>query len=188
MAGITSPLRFGLKNLISKSAIPNSRLKPLLALEPKSLSTTCACHIKQICVSEVGDKIVIEGKNVPSSREKYLAKLPTNPTGCKQCPLCRLGLTVRHTDVLIISQFVNSKGKQLSREVTGLCREQHKRMDYLIVMAEKAGLIDRDVERKVIHNGLTYYAPEEWDEPHFHKYYDEAAIDGFLYGPLRRHF
>ncbi|CAL8111434.1 unnamed protein product [Orchesella dallaii] len=187
MARITSPLWFGLKNLISKPAIGNLRVKPHLTLTQKSLSTTCACKVKQITVNEVDDKIVIEGKVVPSPREKYLAKLPTNPTGCKECPLCRLGLTVRHTDVLIISQFVNSKGKQLPREVTGLCREKHKRMDYLIVMAEKAGLIDREVERKVVHNGLTYYEPEEWDEPHFHKYYDETVIDEFLYSRRKRH-
>jgi len=44
-------------------------------------------------------------------------------------------------DVLILEQFTNSKGKQLPRDVTGLCKEQHKRLDYLLVMAEKAGMI-----------------------------------------------
>ncbi|ODM97607.1 28S ribosomal protein S18a, mitochondrial [Orchesella cincta] len=187
MAGITSPLRFGLKHFVSKTAMSNLKLKPLSALTQRSLSTTCACYVKQIDVTEVGDQIVIEAKIVPSAREKYIAKLPTDPTGCKGCPLCRLGLTVRHTDVLIINQFINSKGKQLPREITGLCMEQHKRMDYLIVMAEKAGLIDRDVVRKIEFKGLTYYEPEEWEEPNYRKYYDETVINEFLYGPRKRH-
>jgi hypothetical protein len=96
-------------------------------------------------------------------------------------------LEVRHTDVLIIGQFINSKGKQLPQEVTGLCLQQHRRMQYLIVMAEKAGLIQREVERIVTHNNVVLYKPEEWEDPHFHKYYDESVIDEFLYSKRKRH-
>jgi len=155
--------------------------------EQRCLSTTRALSLKEIVMKEEGDKIVIEGKDVTSPREKYVAKISSNPGECRECPLCKLGLVVGHTDVLIISQFINSKGKQLPRTVTGLCREQHRRMDYLIVMAEKAGLIDRDVERTVMHNGVVLYTPEEWEDPHFHKYYDESVIEEFMYGPRKRH-
>jgi len=60
-------------------------------------------------------------------------------------------------------------------------------MDYLIVMAEKSGLIDRDVNRIVIHNEKVLYTPEEWEDPHFKKYYDETVIDEFIYSRRKRH-
>lgn len=45
----------------------------------------------------------------------------------------------RVQDVLVLHQFVDTKGKIIPRNVTGLCKLQHRRMDYLLVMAEKAG-------------------------------------------------
>jgi ribosomal protein S18 len=42
-------------------------------------------------------------------------------------------------DVLILRQFTDANGKQIPKEVTGLCKQQHKRMKFLLVMAEKAG-------------------------------------------------
>jgi len=157
------------------------------AIQQRCLSISRPLLVKEISMKEEGDKIVIEGKIVPSPREKYVAKLPSHPGECKECPLCKLGLEVRHTDVLIINQFINSKGKLLPRTVTGLCNDQHRRMEYLIVMAEKAGLIDREVERTVVHNGVVLYAPEEWEDPHFHKYYDESVIDEFIYSNRKKH-
>lgn len=53
--------------------------------------------IISVCMKEDGNKIVIEGKFIPSPREKSLAKLPEHPGECKNCPLCKLGLVVRHT-------------------------------------------------------------------------------------------
>lgn len=50
------------------------------------------------------------------------------------------------------------------------------------------GLIERDVERIVMHNQKVLYAPEEWEEPTaFNKYYDETVIDEFMYGRRKRH-
>lgn len=55
------------------------------------------------------------------------------------CPECTLGLDIKHTDVLIISQYVRDDGCMMPRRVTGLCRKQQKRMSSLVAMAQKAG-------------------------------------------------
>lgn len=41
--------------------------------------------------------------------------------------------------MLILSQFVRDDGCILPARVTGLCKEQQKRISYLIAMAQKAG-------------------------------------------------
>lgn len=56
-----------------------------------------------------------------------------------QCPLCALGLDVKHTDVLILSQFMRSDGCMLPKRITGLCSKQQKKMSSLVTMAQKAG-------------------------------------------------
>ena len=43
--------------------------------------------------------------------------------------------------VLILEQFLGQNGLIIDREVTGLCKRQQKRMEKLIKMAQKAGLI-----------------------------------------------
>lgn len=91
-----------------------------------------------IAVSETreGNTIVFEGVHKSSPREPYLLKNTTN-----LCPLCATGLDVKHTDVLILSQFVRSDGCMLPRRITGLCKKQQKRMSSLVTMAQKAGII-----------------------------------------------
>ena len=56
------------------------------------------------------------------------------------CPICSLGLQIKHTDILIISQFVRSDGRMLPRRVTALCRKEQRRMSSLVAMAHKAGI------------------------------------------------
>lgn len=57
------------------------------------------------------------------------------------CPECTLGLDIKHTDVLILSQYVRSDGCMLPRRITGLCHRQQKKMGTLVTMAQKAGLM-----------------------------------------------
>lgn len=54
--------------------------------------------------------------------------------------MCNTGLDLKHTDVLILSQFVRSDGCMLPRRITGLCKSQQKRVSTLVTMAQKAGI------------------------------------------------
>lgn len=55
--------------------------------------------------------------------------------------MCALQLDVKHTDVLILSQFVRSDGCMLPRRITGLCARQQKKIGKMVSMAQKAGMI-----------------------------------------------
>ena len=43
--------------------------------------------------------------------------------------------------MLILEQFVEGDGKVMSRTVTGLCKRQQFRINKLVKMAQKAGLM-----------------------------------------------
>lgn len=57
----------------------------------------------------------------------------------KFCPKCTLGLDIKHTDVLILSQFLREDGHILPRRITGLCAVQQKNIGTMIIMAKLAG-------------------------------------------------
>lgn len=59
----------------------------------------------------------------------------------KFCPECTLGLDVKHTDVLILSQYITREGLMLPKRITGLCSRQQKRISSMVTMAQKAGLM-----------------------------------------------
>ena len=61
--------------------------------------------------------------------------------GERFCPECTLGLDIKHTDVLILSQYVRPDGCMLPRRVTGLCKRQQKRIGTMVTMAQRAGLM-----------------------------------------------
>lgn len=72
-------------------------------------------------------------------RAEKVKDLTPAVAGEKPCYLCALGLDVKHTDVLILSQFVRSDGCMLPRRITGLCRRQQKKVGTMVTMAQKAG-------------------------------------------------
>lgn len=86
--------------------------------------------------NELPEKLVISGVTVPSPRENHLLPLVKEK---KVCPQCDLGLDIKHTDVLILSQYLRSDGCMLPRRVTGLCAKQQKRIGTMVTMAQKAG-------------------------------------------------
>ncbi|XP_029638406.1 28S ribosomal protein S18a, mitochondrial [Octopus sinensis] len=112
------------------------RTVPVIA----SFSSSKQLQLKQILHKTEGNVTTIEGVHIPSPREnnvipeKYFSK----PTAC---PLCRLNLKVKYTDVLIVSQFVDANGKLLPQHVTKLCNRQHKHMNMLVNFATRAGLL-----------------------------------------------
>jgi small subunit ribosomal protein S18 len=87
--------------------------------------------------------VTVEGKYVQSKREPLLVKeyVECQKDGKKFCPECTLNLDIKHTDVLILSQYVRPDGCMLPRRVTGLCRRQQKRIGSMVTMAQKAGLM-----------------------------------------------
>lgn len=87
---------------------------------------------------EQGNTVIIEGLYVKSEREPYLIK---HDNECKACPICRLGLEVKHTDVLILSQFTRTDGCMLPRRITGLCKKEQRKISAMVSMAQKAGLM-----------------------------------------------
>ncbi len=54
-------------------------------------------------------------------------------------PIIRLGLKLRHTDVLILSQFLRPDGTILPRQVTGLTNGSQYYIEMLIERAQNAG-------------------------------------------------
>lgn len=117
---------------------------------------------------EEGSMTIIEGKYVPSAREPFLIK-PQEES--KACPICRLGVDIKHTDVLIISQFVRSDGCMLPRRITGLCKKQQKRVSNMVSMAQKAGLMS------ILTPQTSKKDPKlrkKWKK--FNTYFDESTI------------
>ncbi|ENN70789.1 hypothetical protein D910_03651 [Dendroctonus ponderosae] len=116
------------------------KLRPLLKaltsnIEIRNIALSSVLGIKEIKQVQNDKELVIYGEIQPSPREPYLLK---NEDHC--CPICASGLDVKHTDVLILSQFVRSDGCMLPKRITGLCKSQQKRMGSLVTMAQKAGM------------------------------------------------
>jgi len=178
-----------LSKVVTRLPVATATLVATFPPKARHWSLSSVLGIKEIIKKEEGNSIVVSGRHAESPREKYL--IPNNPSGSSSssevssqsqdpcpCSLCRLGLHIQHTDVLILHQFVDSKGKRLPRHVTGLCRKQYRRLMYLLVMAEKAGLMDRytaeGTKRELV----------GWER--FNKYYDESAIEEFVNYTTRR--
>ncbi|CAG9786900.1 unnamed protein product [Diatraea saccharalis] len=116
----------------------------------RTIVTTKQLNIKELREQKDGSKLVIEGVTLPSLRAQLLVRAQnTNPSLVpsegniekKPCYMCALGLDVKHTDVLILSQFVRSDGCMLPRRITKLCRRQQKKIGTMVTMAQKAGLM-----------------------------------------------
>jgi len=125
-----------------------------------------AYYVKEIIERVEGKQLVIEGVKKPSTRSHVLLQ----PKG-DACPVCSTDLEIKHTDVLILSQFVRTDGCMLPRRVTGLCRLQQKRVSKMVAMAQKAGLMaslappnsKKDPTKR-----------KEWKK--FNTYFDESTI------------
>ncbi|XP_026476750.1 39S ribosomal protein S18a, mitochondrial-like [Ctenocephalides felis] len=105
------------------------------------LHTTPTTYLKEIKETKSDKELVIEGVILPSPREPLLYQPSQIPKDKHVCPLCATGLDVKHTDVLILSQFLRSDGCMLPRRITGLCKRQQRRVTTMVAMAQKAGLM-----------------------------------------------
>ncbi|KAJ1529632.1 hypothetical protein ONE63_006396 [Megalurothrips usitatus] len=122
--------------------------------------------LKEIRERQDGDTLIIEAVHVKSPREGHVVK-SDNQHGA--CSLCALGLDVKHTDILIIKQFMDSEAKLYPRKITGLCRWQQRKMRYVIEMAIRAGLVNPLVASQPI---PAYQ--RGWRK--FNTYFDESEI------------
>ncbi|KAH8386248.1 hypothetical protein KR200_008464 [Drosophila serrata] len=115
-----------------------TRALRITALQSRNVATTSPRLIKEIQEKQESNVKVFEGVNVESPRAELMLK-----SACQSnfCPECTLGLDIKHTDVLILSQYVRSDGCMLPRRITGLCHRQQKKMGTLVTMAQKAGLM-----------------------------------------------
>ncbi|XP_076235488.1 mitochondrial ribosomal protein S18A [Calliopsis andreniformis] len=153
MAGLFRIIRFTGKSL-------------QLPRQNRNISLSASTRLKEIHERKEGNTLIIEAEIKPDKNDERYLK-PKNGA----CPLCSAGLDVKHTDVLILSQFLRSDGEILPRRVTGLCKVQQKRISSLIIMAQKAGLMPNiappgshcDPSRR-----------KKWKK--FNTYYDEMTI------------
>lgn len=74
----------------------------------------------------------------PSPRESALLK-EVKSSEEKFCPKCTLGLDIKHTDVLILKQYLREDGTMLPKRITGLCNVQQKNIGTMVLMARRAG-------------------------------------------------
>ncbi|GBP90295.1 28S ribosomal protein S18a, mitochondrial [Eumeta japonica] len=107
----------------------------------RTLSTTRPLNLKEIREQKDGNNLVIEGVQVSSPRTELLVRNQNVSSEKELCYMCALNLDVKHTDVLILSQFVRSDGCMLPRRITGLCKRQQKKIGTMVTMAQKAGLM-----------------------------------------------
>lgn len=136
--------------------------------------------IVEVEKNDTKQEIVVTGKTIDSPHEPYLLAGYKNCVneGSKFCPECTLGLKIKHTDVLILSQYVTREGLMLPQRITGLCSWQQKRISSMVTMAQKAGLM--------INLTPTYCKKDpkkRFGHKKCNKYFDERTITHRRYRP-----
>ncbi|XP_016068227.1 PREDICTED: 28S ribosomal protein S18a, mitochondrial isoform X2 [Miniopterus natalensis] len=93
---------------------------------------------REVVEIQEGKTTIIEGRITDTPQE---SPNPPNPSG--QCPICRWNLKHKYgyEDVLLLSQFIRPHGGMLPRRITGLCQEEHRKIEECVKMAHRAGLL-----------------------------------------------
>ncbi|XP_004710849.1 39S ribosomal protein S18a, mitochondrial [Echinops telfairi] len=93
---------------------------------------------REVVEVQDGKTTTIEGYITDTPKE---SPDPPNPSG--QCPICRWNLKHKYNyeDVLLLSQFIRPHGGMLPRKTTGLCQEEHRKIEECVKMAHRAGLL-----------------------------------------------
>ena len=132
----------------------------------RNISLSTSRQLKEIIEKKDGNTLVIEAVIKKDKNEDRLLKLKNGA-----CPICSTNLDIKHTDVLILSQFLRSDGCILPRRVTGLCETQQDRISVLVVMAQKAGLMPTMAPAN---SRCDPSRRKKWKR--FNTYYDETTI------------
>uniref|UniRef100_A0A1Q3FGC3 Large ribosomal subunit protein mL66 n=1 Tax=Culex tarsalis TaxID=7177 RepID=A0A1Q3FGC3_CULTA len=161
--------------LFKAAQLSFSGLNSVFAGSLRTISITAVNNLKEIKEVTQKDSLVISAEYVPSPRSNQLigaaAVAKSTECGTQFCPQCTLGLDIKHTDVLILSQYLRSDGCMLPRRITGLCKRQQRRMTALVTMAQKAGLMPN------INPAWSKRDPKkrfQWKKNN--KYFDESTI------------
>ncbi|XP_018305453.1 28S ribosomal protein S18a, mitochondrial [Mycetomoellerius zeteki] len=128
----------------------------------RSVSLSATTYLRQIIEKEENEVLTIQAIRVPQKKKHLLLKMKS-----KACPLCATGLDVKHTDVLILNQFLRSNGTMLPHRITGLCKMQQDRVSILVTMAKRAGLLPDGISKRIM-------AIEKWRQ--YNTYFDESTI------------
>lgn len=113
--------------------------------QTKILTIVISC-IFAVVVDQKDGVLKISAEIKPSPRESTLIKeLKEKKNGglcadTKFCPKCTLGLDIKHTDVLILNQYLRSDGTMMPRRVTGLCATQQRNIGTMVLMARWSGM------------------------------------------------
>ena len=93
----------------------------LPATAGRHFSTSSLFGVKRIVESESGDRIVVEGRQEAEQLGRPCCGGATQ-SGCH--PFCQSPLVnqVKHTDVLILDQFVDSTDKMYARDELRICK------------------------------------------------------------------
>ena len=127
----------------------------------RGFSASSVLFYKDVQHKEEGKKIVVQGVTVASPNKSNVVT-----EGCREgrqhChPFCRSPVVgqvcvshafpaihslcqVKHTDVLLIDQFLTSTGEMYSQDELGICKRQWVRLKKLAEMAQRAGLMPGD--------------------------------------------
>merc|ERR1712156_1367507 len=160
--------------------------KRLCNVSLRLLSTTNCRTVRRIIVEEEGKTINIKGVKEDSPRTKNVidSSMFSASGSCdayENChPLCKFDKVheIKHTDVLILEQFVDSNGDLMPRDLTGLCERQNYRLNKLVGMAQKAGLMDSKDKFKM------EKVTKPWAK--YNSYWDEKSIDAQWHEFIKR--
>ena len=98
---------------------------------------TSLVTFKQIKHTETDNKILVEGIiDKPQAKLTEQKSGPNCGVGSHSChPFCKSAIVkeVKHTDVLILNQFVDSKGEMYSQEDLGICMVGSQSLDIILV-------------------------------------------------------
>lgn len=98
----------------------------------------CVLFLFVVLIEQKDKVLEISAEIKPSPREPHLVQ-EVKLTGKKFCPKCTLGLDIKHTDVLILKQYLREDGSMLPRRITNLCNVQQKNIGTMVLMARRAG-------------------------------------------------
>ncbi|XP_020954443.1 39S ribosomal protein S18a, mitochondrial isoform X1 [Sus scrofa] len=134
------PAGLGLHLAASEKELQCSPGKASGPFWPLVLLWVSGVEVEELSVVEIldGKTTIIEGRITETPQE---SPNPPNPTG--QCPICRWNLKHKYNyeDVLLLSQFIRPHGGMLPRRITGLCQEEHLKIEECVKMAHRAGLL-----------------------------------------------
>jgi len=135
------------------------------------LSVSPCNLMKEIKHSEKDNHITVEGIYVSGENKQTKASDACRGGQVTCHSFCKSPFVaqVKHTDVLILNQFVDSKGQMYSQEELEICHRQWTRLFKMVQMCQRAGLMP----------GKEFYCKEirqtKWGSQNC--YWDENTIE-----------